>query len=60
MVFVWNGVKCIREHIQTIKISTKLYYSVIDTWSTILNDSENYKVDESPMRLFCTIGGLVI
>ncbi|KAK1378210.1 hypothetical protein POM88_024954 [Heracleum sosnowskyi] len=57
-VFAWKGVKCIREHIQTMKNCTKLYYSVIDTWSTILNDKENYKADESPMRLFCTIGGL--
>ncbi|KAK1400805.1 hypothetical protein POM88_000410 [Heracleum sosnowskyi] len=57
-VFAWKGVKCIREHIQTMKNCTKLYYSVIDTWSTILNDKEKYKADESPMRLFCTIGRL--
>ncbi|KAK1377835.1 hypothetical protein POM88_024579 [Heracleum sosnowskyi] len=31
---------------------------VIDTWSIILNDNENYKAEESPMRFFCPIGSL--
>ncbi|KAK1373207.1 hypothetical protein POM88_029400 [Heracleum sosnowskyi] len=57
-IFSWNGLTCIREHLQTLKMKTCLFYSVIDTWSIILNDNENYKADESPLRLFCPIGSL--
>ncbi|KAK1380051.1 hypothetical protein POM88_026795 [Heracleum sosnowskyi] len=57
-IFAWKGIRCIRNHMWTLICNTKLYYSIIDTWSTILNDCENYKADESPMRLFFTIGGL--
>ncbi|KAK1401976.1 hypothetical protein POM88_001581 [Heracleum sosnowskyi] len=57
-IFAWKGIRCIRDHMWTFICNTKLYYSIIDTWSTILNDCENYKADESPMRLFFTIGGL--
>lgn len=59
-IFIWEGLTCIREHMQTLKMKTCLYYSVIDTWSIILNDNENYKADESPLRLFCPVGSLVI
>ncbi|KAK1384607.1 hypothetical protein POM88_022342 [Heracleum sosnowskyi] len=31
---------------------------IINTWSIILNDNENYKADESPMRFFCPIDSL--
>nr|XP_017225085.1 PREDICTED: uncharacterized protein LOC108201304 [Daucus carota subsp. sativus] len=58
MVYSWKGVEIIKEHLQTLKIKTSLYYSVIDVWVTILNDCEKYKSDESPMRLFCNIGHL--
>lgn len=51
---------CIKEHMLTLKPKTSIYYSVIDTWATILNDSEKYKLDDSPLRLFCTVGDLVI
>ncbi|KAK1363188.1 hypothetical protein POM88_038749 [Heracleum sosnowskyi] len=57
-IFSWKGLTCIREHMQTLKMSTTLFYSVIDTWSIILNDNENYKAEESPMRFFCPIGSL--
>ncbi|KAK1350215.1 hypothetical protein POM88_054698 [Heracleum sosnowskyi] len=57
-IFSWNGLTCIIEHLQTLKMKTCLFYFVIDTWSIILNDNENYKADESPMRLFCPIGSL--
>ncbi|KAL1824262.1 hypothetical protein ACET3Z_011040 [Daucus carota] len=55
---LWKGVEIIKEHLQTLKIKTSLYYSVIDVWVTILNDCEKYKSEESPMRLFCNIGHL--
>ncbi|KAK1364529.1 hypothetical protein POM88_040090 [Heracleum sosnowskyi] len=55
-LFSWNGLSCLRENMQTFKINTSLSYSVVDTWSILLNDNEKYKADESPMRLFCTIG----
>lgn len=59
-IFTCNGLTCLREHMQTLKLKKSLYYSVIDTWTIILNDNENYKADESPMRFFCPIGSLVI
>ncbi|KAL8093280.1 hypothetical protein AgCh_035244 [Apium graveolens] len=57
-LFVWNEIKSIREHLCILKNNETVFYLVIDTWSAILNDSENYKSDESPLRLFCSIGGL--
>lgn len=42
------------------KPTQSVYYSVIDTWATMLNDTEKYKSDKSPLRLFCTIEDLVI
>ncbi|KAK1395917.1 hypothetical protein POM88_005780 [Heracleum sosnowskyi] len=41
---------------QTLKVNNNLSSFVVDTWAIILNDNEKYKADESPMRLFCTIG----
>ncbi|KAL1806202.1 hypothetical protein ACET3Z_029270 [Daucus carota] len=58
-LFRWEEVRCIKEHLLTLKPKTSVYYSVIDTWATILNDSEKYKADGSPLRLFCTIGDLI-
>ncbi|KAL1802824.1 hypothetical protein ACET3Z_031471 [Daucus carota] len=58
-LFRWEDVRCIKEHLLTLKPKTSVYYSVIDTWATILNDSEKYKADGSPLRLFCTIGDLI-
>uniref|UniRef100_A0A164VIV6 Ubiquitin-like protease family profile domain-containing protein n=1 Tax=Daucus carota subsp. sativus TaxID=79200 RepID=A0A164VIV6_DAUCS len=57
-LFKWEDVRCIKEHLLTLKPKTSVYYFVIDTWATILNDSEKYKSDESPLKLFCTIGDL--
>ncbi|KAL1805132.1 hypothetical protein ACET3Z_028200 [Daucus carota] len=58
-VFKWKEVRCIKEHLQTLKPTQSVYYSVIDTWATMLNDTEKYKSDKSPLRLFCTIGDLI-
>ncbi|KAL1803201.1 hypothetical protein ACET3Z_031848 [Daucus carota] len=58
-LFRWEEVRCIKEHLLTLKPKTSVYYSVIDTWAKILNDSEKYKADGSPLRLFCTIGDLI-
>ncbi|KAL1805342.1 hypothetical protein ACET3Z_028410 [Daucus carota] len=58
IVFRCKGVKSIREHIQTLRPKTSVYYSVIDVWATILNETEKYKSDDSPLRFFCTVGDL--
>ncbi|KAK1379917.1 hypothetical protein POM88_026661 [Heracleum sosnowskyi] len=55
-MFNFTDFFCLREDMQTLKINHNQSTSVIDTWAIILNDNEKYKVDESPMRLFCTIG----
>ncbi|KAL1809480.1 hypothetical protein ACET3Z_026470 [Daucus carota] len=57
-LFLYNGFECIREYMQTLKLKKSVSYSVIDMWAIILNNKENYKADESPLRLFCTIGSL--
>ncbi|WOH09300.1 hypothetical protein DCAR_0728756 [Daucus carota subsp. sativus] len=50
----------LREKSKRLKKPTQsVYYSVIDTWATMLDDTEKYKSDKSPLRLFCTIGDLV-
>nr|XP_017240908.1 PREDICTED: uncharacterized protein LOC108213610 isoform X2 [Daucus carota subsp. sativus] len=58
IVFRCKGVESIREHIQTLRPKTSVYYSVIDVWATILNETEKYKSDNSPLRFFCTVGDL--
>lgn len=45
---------------QTLRIGKNLATSVVDTWALILNDAEKFKSDDSPLRLFCTIGCVVI
>ena len=58
-MFKWNDFFCIRDDMQTLKINTNVATSVIDIWTFILNDGEKYRSDESPLRLFCTIGSVV-
>ncbi|KAL1823980.1 hypothetical protein ACET3Z_010758 [Daucus carota] len=58
IVFRCKRVESIREHIQTLRPKTSVYYSVIDVWATILNETEKYKSDNSPLRFFCTVGDL--
>ncbi|XP_017226284.2 uncharacterized protein LOC108202422 [Daucus carota subsp. sativus] len=55
-LFVFNDYYCIREDMQTLRIGKNLATSVVDTWALILNDAEKFKSDDSPLRLFCTIG----
>lgn len=43
----------------TLLPRTSVYYSVIDSWTIILNENEKYKSEESPMRLFYTMADLV-
>ncbi|KAL1809147.1 hypothetical protein ACET3Z_026137 [Daucus carota] len=42
---LWKGVEIIKEHLQTLKIKTSLYYSVIDVWAFTLDP--NKKVSET-------------
>ncbi|XP_063936112.1 uncharacterized protein LOC108227120 [Daucus carota subsp. sativus] len=58
-MFIWNDFICIRDDMQTLKINTNVATSVIDIWTFILNDGEKYRSDESPLRLFCTIGSVL-
>uniref|UniRef100_A0A164YJH4 Ubiquitin-like protease family profile domain-containing protein n=1 Tax=Daucus carota subsp. sativus TaxID=79200 RepID=A0A164YJH4_DAUCS len=59
VVYNWKGIQCMKEQMQTLLPRTSVYYSVIDSWTTILNDNEKYKSEESPMRLFCTMADLI-
>ncbi|KAK1393896.1 hypothetical protein POM88_012952 [Heracleum sosnowskyi] len=54
-VFKYGDEFCIRKHIATLRPGQKLYYSVIDVWSTLMNEKETYKSAESPLRLFFNI-----
>ncbi|KAK1359676.1 hypothetical protein POM88_044150 [Heracleum sosnowskyi] len=47
---------CIREHIESLMPQQNLVYSVMDVWSTLLNEKEKYKATESPLHLFFDIG----
>ncbi|KAL1811482.1 hypothetical protein ACET3Z_021547 [Daucus carota] len=58
-MFIWNDFICIRDDMQTLKINSNVATSVIDIWTFILNDGEKYRSDESPLRLFCTIGSVL-
>ncbi|WOG82013.1 hypothetical protein DCAR_0101172 [Daucus carota subsp. sativus] len=47
--------KFLQKVIRTLKPGKKLSYSVIDIWSILMNDRENYKSPDSPMRLYFDI-----
>lgn len=51
---------CIRKHMASLRYGKHVYYSVIDVWSTLMNEKENYKAPDSPLRLFFNIGCSVI
>ncbi|WOG95277.1 hypothetical protein DCAR_0414589 [Daucus carota subsp. sativus] len=55
-IFVCKEQKFLRKVIRTLRPGKKLSYSVIDIWSILMNDRENYKSPDSPMRLYFDIG----
>ncbi|KAK1375598.1 hypothetical protein POM88_031791 [Heracleum sosnowskyi] len=55
-IFV-NGLHTfMRTKVRTLMPKRKLSYVVIDMWSILMNDRENYKSTEAPMRLYMDIG----
>lgn len=42
-VFVAGDLFCIRKHMATLRPRERLYYSVIDVWSALMNEKETYK-----------------
>ena len=45
---------------QSLNIGKHIETMVVDTWAIVLNDAEKFKSDDSPLRLFFTIGCVVI
>ncbi|KAL1817090.1 hypothetical protein ACET3Z_019664 [Daucus carota] len=55
-IFLCNDFFCLREDMQSLNIGKHLETMVVDTWAIVLNDAEKFKSDDSPLRLFFTIG----
>ncbi|KAK1353755.1 hypothetical protein POM88_052120 [Heracleum sosnowskyi] len=54
-IFVYGKHTVIRELFKTLIPGQKLSYGIIDVWSLLMNDRENYKSMEAPMRLYMDI-----
>ncbi|KAK1353157.1 hypothetical protein POM88_052995 [Heracleum sosnowskyi] len=55
-IFVYGLHTFMRAEVRTLMPKRKLSYAVIDMWSILMNDRENYKSTEAPMRLYMDIG----
>ncbi|KAK1359789.1 hypothetical protein POM88_044263 [Heracleum sosnowskyi] len=55
-IFVYGLHTFMRTEVRTLMPKRKLSYAVIDMWSILMNDRENYKSTEAPMRLYMDIG----
>ncbi|KAK1353775.1 hypothetical protein POM88_052140 [Heracleum sosnowskyi] len=54
-IFVYGNHTVIRELFKTLIPGQKLSYGIIDVWSILMNDRENYKSMEAPMHLYMDI-----
>ncbi|KAL1815650.1 hypothetical protein ACET3Z_018224 [Daucus carota] len=55
-IFLCNDFFSLREDMQLLNIGKHIETMVVDTWAIVLNDAEKFKSDDSPLRLFFTIG----
>ncbi|WOG86448.1 hypothetical protein DCAR_0205654 [Daucus carota subsp. sativus] len=55
-IFLRNDFFCIREDMQSLNIGKHIETMFVDTWAIVLNDAEKFKSNDSPLRLFFTIG----
>ncbi|KAL1815781.1 hypothetical protein ACET3Z_018355 [Daucus carota] len=55
-IFLCNDFFSLREDMQSLNIGKHIETMVVDTWAIVLNDAEKFKSDDSPLRLFFTIG----
>ncbi|KAK1395321.1 hypothetical protein POM88_014377 [Heracleum sosnowskyi] len=54
-IFVYGKHAVIRELFKTLIPGQKISYAIINVWSILMNDRENYKSMEAPMRLYMDI-----
>ncbi|KAK1371105.1 hypothetical protein POM88_037197 [Heracleum sosnowskyi] len=55
-IFVYGLHTFMRKEVRTLMPKRNLSYDVIDMWTILMNDRENYKSTEAPMRLYMDIG----
>ena len=53
-IFEWRERKCTKAHFQSLKENGQVESTVIDTWTSMLNENELLRADSSPLRMFLT------